>query len=42
MATRLIGLLTAFVMVVALMGDLILLPTLFKLKDGKSNPISET
>jgi predicted RND superfamily exporter protein len=36
MATRLIGLLTAFVMVVALLGDLLLLPTLFNLKKGNA------
>jgi uncharacterized protein len=36
MATRLIGLLTAFVMVVALLGDLLLLPTLFNLKERNS------
>ena len=41
MATRLIGLLTAFVMVLALMGDLILLPTLFNLREGKSESKSE-
>ena len=37
MATRLIGLLTSIVMVVALLGDLILLPTLFNLKDKKTS-----
>jgi hypothetical protein len=38
MATRLIGLLTATVMVVALLGDLLLLPTLF---NTKSEPLNK-